>query len=292
MGFLGFMWRQLFSVPKPSPPSTNLRGRTIIITGSNSGIGLETAKELLSHEPQRIILGVRSLSKGEAARAELEQTKAGKQGKCDIQAWELNQDSVESILSFCELARGLDRVDAVVLNAGIFPVKYALSPTAHESTVQVNHLGTALLSLLLLPCLEKAPSRATADLPHLTITTSEVHMWTSWKERKADNILEEMDKESTFGVPGRYYDSKLLNVLWTRELASRIRPAANVLVNMVNPGLCSSGLHRDNDDPSLRLFKKVSAWTTAQGGHCIVDAVLAHGMEEQGGYFSEQKLTP
>lgn len=285
MGFLGFMYRQLSFQPQPIPAATSLAGRTVIVTGSNTGLGLEATREMISHNAEHVILGVRSLSKGKQAKKELLLAYP----RCNIDVWELDCESFESVINFGKRAEGLDRLDIVLLNAGTSKVEWIKSPSGHETTVQVNHLATALLSLLLLPPLQST-SNLNRTPSRMTITSSEVHMWTPMKERSAPNILQEMDEKQSFAAPERYNTSKLLNVLWARELASKV-DASQVVVNAVNPGLCWSSLHRDDSSAVLRVFKKIFAWTTAQGGHCLVDAAVVQKNESHGGYVSEQKLT-
>lgn len=250
------------------------------------GIGLEAARELNVHHIDRIILAVRNPSKGVEAKENLLQTSP----ECKVEVWELDHESYESIIAFGERAKLLDRLDIVLMNAGVRRVHFVRSPTGHESTVQINHLGTALLSLLLLPTLS-ATAKATKKPSRLTLTTSEVHMWTPFTERTAPNVLKRMDEEETFGYDGRYNTSKLLNVLWARALASRIH-RSNIIINTVNPGMCNSSLHRDDSSAAMRIFKKVFAWTTAQGGHCLVDAAIVKQDDTHGGYLSEQKSIP
>lgn len=126
----------------------------------------------------------------------------------------------------------------------------------------------------------------------LTIVSSENHFWAKFKELKAPNAIQELDTSRTCfeGLDKlnieRYSTSKLLNVLWTRELSTRIsKIPVNVIINTVNPGFCASSLHRA--DPSASKLTSLIAWTAAQGGHCLTDAVTLHG-EEQGAYISEQ----
>lgn len=85
----------------------------------------------------------------------------------------------------------------------------------------------------------------------------------------------------------RYNTSKLLNILWLRELSSKVGP--NLIVNGVNPGLCASTLHRSDTTPGINTFNKVFAWTAAQGGHNLVDAAVQH-LQAQGAYLSEQAI--
>lgn len=284
MGFVGFMYRQLFFKPKPIPADISLTGRTVIVTGSNTGLGLEAAKEIVAHNASHIILGVRNLSKGEEARQELLSTHP----QCEIEVWELDSESFASVIKFGERANALDRLDIVLLNAGTSKTEWIKSPSGHETTIQVNHLATALLSILLLPPLQST-SKISRTPSRMTIISSEVHMWTPMKERSAPNILRKMDEKNTFATPERYNTSKLLNVLWARELASRIE-SSQVVINTVNPGLCWTSLHRDDPSAVLRVFKNIFAWTAAQGGHCLLDAATVQQAESHGGYISEQKM--
>ena len=286
MGLLSFMYRQLTFKAAPLAQDTLLSGQTILITGANTGIGFEAARELAAHGTKRLILGVRSTSKGDIAAKKIVESNP----ECEVRVWELDNNSYHSIVNFAQRTQTLDRLDSVLLNAGMHSFEYTKSPeTGHEITVQVNHLATALLSLMLLPKLKSTASK-TQKPSRLTITTSEVHMWVKFKERNAPDILQEMDRSGSFGVPERYYVSKLLNILWARQLASKVDPS-EVIVNMVNPGLCWSSLHRDDPGMFMHYFKVVFAWSTAQGGHCIADATFNGGPKSHGQYLSEQQIT-
>ncbi|PLB50218.1 dehydrogenase [Aspergillus steynii IBT 23096] len=283
--FPGFLYRQLTFCPKPLPSTVNLQGQTAIVTGGNVGLGLEAAKQLTARGLSRLIIAVRTVSKGETAREEI--LRENPSSGCEIGVWQLDQESFESMQAFGERARALDRLDIVILSAGVKMLEYSKSKTGHETHVQVNHLGTALLSLLLLAPLQKtATERGSA--PRLTIVTSEVHFWSKLPEKDAPNMLSRLDDPDSFGSGmDRYNTSKLLNVLWLRELSRRTGP--DVVVNGVNPGLCASSLHRSDSTPGKEQFNKVFAWSPAQGGHCLVDAAVRH-QDDRGAYISEQTV--
>ncbi|PYI09450.1 dehydrogenase [Aspergillus sclerotiicarbonarius CBS 121057] len=282
-GLLGFMYRQLSFTPKPLPQEINLSGKTAIVTGGNVGLGLESAKQLASRGLSRVILAVRTPSKGEAAKQEI----IRESPSCDVQVWQLDQESYDSMRAFGERAQTLDRLDIVILCAGVKLLEFTKSNSGHEMNVQVNHLGTALLSLLLLdPLQQTAKKKGTPS--RLTIVTSEVHFWTEFKEKNAPDTLARMDEPDSFGQGmDRYNSSKLLNVLWLRELNSKT--GSDVIINGVNPGLCASSLHRSDTTPGIGTFNTVFAWTPAQGGHCLVDAAVRHP-DNRGAYISEQKV--
>lgn len=95
-----------------------------------------------------------------------------------------------------------------------------------------------------------------------------------------------MDEPDSFkqNSMDRYNASKLLNLLWLRELDARTD--GSVIINGVNPGLCASSLHRSH--PGVTLFNKVFAWSSQDGGHTLADAALQH--MERGVYISEQVI--
>ena len=286
MGFVGFMYRQKMVHPQPVAPQ-NLSGQTIIVTGSNVGIGLAAVHLLMDFKLSRVIMAVRTPSKCEEERKTLLKAHPG----CSIDIWPLDMDSFDSVVAFGKRAQGLDRLDIVLLNAGVKKQFWERSKlTGHEAIIQVNHYSTALLSLLVLP-----PLRATAARhgkpSRITITSSEVHMWTSFKERTAPRILDELDNEKNWAAPDRYNVSKLLNVLWTRELASKVKPA-EIVINTVNPGLVKSSLHRENRNSMERIFTDLFGRTTEEGARTILDAAIIQGPQTHGGYLSECKPTP
>lgn len=136
-GQLGFLYRQLTFKPKPIPHSIRLEGKTAIITGANVGLGLEAAKELAAHGLTRLIIAARDVSKGEnGKRAILEHSP-----NCDVLVWELDYESFDSIKAFGERARTLDRLDIVILSAGVKYLEYIKSKTGHEAHVQVGNFA-------------------------------------------------------------------------------------------------------------------------------------------------------
>ncbi|KAJ5696141.1 hypothetical protein N7536_006553 [Penicillium majusculum] len=281
-GIAGFMYRQLTFTPKPLLSDISLSSKTALITGGNASLRLEAAKEMAAHNLSRVILGNRTLSKGDAAKEDI----ISQSPNCEVLIWELDQESFPSIQASGErAARELDHLDIVLLYAGVKLLEFVKSKTGHEMDVQVYYFP--LLSLLLLSSLQGSqPTR-------LTIVTSEVHFRTEFEAKDAPNILARLDEPSSFGKGmDRYNTSKLLNILWLRELSSKV--GSNLIVNGVNPGLCASTLHRSDTPSGINTFNKVFAWTAAQGGHNLVDAAVQHS-QAQGAYLSEQtikKLSP
>ncbi|KAI1456969.1 NAD(P)-binding protein [Annulohypoxylon moriforme] len=287
--FLQLAWYQLTFKAKPLPDDIRLEGQTAIVTGSNVGLGFEAAKELASHELSRLILAVRDPAKGEAAKAEIARVAP----KCDIRVWQLDQESWASMVAFAERVRNdLDRLDITLLNAGLKRLEYTQSPTSHEAHVQINYLGTALLSLLLLEPLRRT-AQQTGKPGRITITASSVGFNAPVHDilnpQGGTSIIKWLDNPATF-VPGesRYCLSKLLDMFWTRALASRL-DANDVVVNTLNPGYCQSAFHRV--DPRGDTFAKYLAFTTVEGGRHLTDAAVRHP-DSHGAYLSEQRIRP
>ena len=283
MDFASFVYRQLTFKPQPIPASIDLSGKTAIVTGANGGLGFEAARELVRHKLGRLIVAVRDIEKGEAAKAKLECKSA-----CAIEVWELDMSDFASVSAFGKRAAALDRLDIAILNAGVQKTEYTRAKNGHEIQLQVNYLATALLSLLLQPVL-LATTKQSTQPSRLTIVTSEMGMWTPFKQRSAPNLFQELDKKDGFGMDN-YSVSKLLQVLWTKELASKIQ-SRELIINTVNPGYCSSSLQRDHDNFGFRMMRHICGWTAAQGGHCLADAAVVKQDETHGKYLSEQKLT-
>jgi len=112
--FLGsFLRSQFTTLPYPTH---DFSSQTIIITGANVGLGLEAARHFVRLNAARVILACRSLEKGEAARLDIETT-TGRKGVLEV--WQVDLTSYDSVKEFCKKVRSLDRLDAVIENAGL-----------------------------------------------------------------------------------------------------------------------------------------------------------------------------
>lgn len=187
---LDFFYSQLFvSLPYPEG---DFSGKTVIVTGSNVGLGLEAARHFTRQNAEKVILAVRSLEKGEAAKRSIEET-TGRKGAVEV--WQLDLSSYESVKQFVRRAEGLKRLDAVVENAGIATRKYVVAED-NESTITVNVVSTFLLALMILPKLRETATKFNFT-PHLVIVSSEVHAFTSFPEKSSPNILKTLNDKQT-----------------------------------------------------------------------------------------------
>lgn len=285
MGYLSYIYRQFFDHPPPIPSSLSLKDQTILITGANSGIGLEAARQCVKLEAKLLILAVRSQVKGEAAKSDILKTNPGSETIVEI--WLLDLESFGSVVAFGKRADELPRLDVAMLNAGVFKFAWETTSDGIESSLQVNHLSTALLSLLLLPVLRKT-AIILHQPPRLTFTSSEVHMWTPFNEQNAANVLECLNDKGHFkDYMDRYCVTKLLDVFWVRELAAKVSEDV-AIINLINPGSVDTGLHRGNK--VFQLMDKIVGRTPEEGGRLLVDAAVVKGSESHGKYLSEARL--
>lgn len=287
---MGFIYSQLLkSLPVPS---ASYAGKTVIVTGSNSGLGKEAARHVARLGPRRLILAVRDAEKGDRAKKDIESTTEVSPGT--IQVWRLDMSSYESIKQFAaRVSKELDRVDAVLLNAGVNPATFKVVEQ-DESTITVNVVSTFLLVCLLVPKLKATASRFSIH-PNITITASAVHAWPKFPQQDAPEgqIFKAIttDAEKNWNSDEQYWLSKLLEVYAVRALAER-HPADQfpVTVNCINPGLCQSSLFRDRGW-GYAIFCAVIARTCENGSRTLVHAA-EQGPESHGGYLDDCEVTP
>jgi NAD(P)-dependent dehydrogenase (short-subunit alcohol dehydrogenase family) len=189
-------------------------GRTVIVTGANSGLGEVTAREL-ARVGAKVIVAVRNLDKGNAAAA-------GMPG--DVEVRKLDLQDLSSVRTFAD---SVDEVDVLINNAGIMAVPYAQTVDGFESQIGTNHLGHFALTNLLLP---KVSERVVtvSSMMHLLGKISLKDL--NWKSRPYSAWL-------------AYGQSKLANLLFTKELQRRLDAAdSTVLAVAAHPGYSATNL--------------------------------------------------
>lgn len=163
---VGFIRDQYTNLPVPQPPA-NIADATYIVTGANSGVGLECTKHLFRMGAKRIIMAVRSHRKGETALAAI-QSETGRQDVGEV--WELDLTSLDSVEAFTQRISVLDRLDALIANAGVAMASFQVVEGV-ELSLLVNVVSTMLLAFRALPKLQESARKLEVQT-HLVIVSS------------------------------------------------------------------------------------------------------------------------
>ncbi|KAJ5675566.1 hypothetical protein N7462_008463 [Penicillium macrosclerotiorum] len=286
-----FIKNQFCSTPRLPPEDTDLSGKVAIVTGSNSGLGFECARQFLSFKLSHLIIAVRTAAKGEDAAAKLRE----QYPNATIAVWLLDMSSYESIQAFTARAeKELTRLDIAILNAGVVGASFKIVPgTGHEEAVQINFLSTMFLAILLLPILK---NKSPAGFPgRLTIVTTMLSLTAKFANKKADPLLPSFDDEKSFDSVDRYPTSKLLGQLFLWKLTESVS-AEDVIVNMVEPGFVK-GTELQRDAPMavkifLNTLKAVSARTVKVGASTYLDASIVKKKDTHGSLLMNWDIAP
>jgi retinol dehydrogenase-12 len=161
-------------------------------------MGLEAARYFVRLSAAKVIIAVRSLSKGEAAKISIEKS----ENRVDVvEVWELDLSSYASVKSFATKANTLERLDVVVGNAGMYSFDFAMAED-NERTITVNVVSTFLLALMLLPKLRETSVEFKKEVV-LTFTGSFVHYMTKFPERQKKNIFDGLEIEKDANMNDR-----------------------------------------------------------------------------------------
>src|ERR1700742_3345786 len=196
-------------------------GRTVIVTGANSGLGAVTARELARVGAQ-VTLAVRNTGKGEAAAREM---------TGDVEVRRLDLQDLASVRQFAD---GVDSVDVLINNAGVMAVPHAVTADGFETQIGTNHLGHFALTNLLLPKITDRVVTLSSGMHFIGyISLKDLN----WKSRPY------------FAWPA-YGQSKLANLLFTSELQRRLSAAGSGLkAHAAHPGYSETNLQGNTGNP-------------------------------------------
>lgn len=214
----------------------DLSGRSAIVTGANSGIGFQTAKELAAHGAS-VVLACRDVAAGEAAAAEI--------GK-GARVMRLDLASAAAVRDFAEQWDG--PLDLLINNAGVMaPPKLALTTDGFERQFGTNHLGHFVLTGLLLPSLVASGAGRV-----VTVASIAHHGGT-------DAVLDGNLGEQPYNAQKTYSQSKLANLLFAlelhRELTAHELPVTSTAAH---PGVSATGLVGDREGMGANAFLRVA----------------------------------
>ena len=201
------------------------RGRVALVTGANSGLGLETTRALLK-SGATVLMACRSRRKGEAARAEL--LKLGASG---VDLIDLDLSDLNSVDACCrEVQSRYDRLDLLINNAGLMAPPRLLSKQGLEMQFAVNHLGHFALTGSLLPLMEGR------DQARVVTVTSGAQYF-------GKMAWDDLNGEHRYNRWGAYSQSKLANVLFALNLNRRLEEAGSTVRSLAaHPGMARTNL--------------------------------------------------
>jgi NAD(P)-dependent dehydrogenase (short-subunit alcohol dehydrogenase family) len=216
-----------------------MQGKTVLVTGGNSGIGFETAASL-GALGARVLITARNPARGEAAVKALTERvgAAGAGGSVELVVFDLADLSsvrtgAKEILDRCPT------LDVLVNNAGLILTDRAVTVDGYEATFAINHLGPFLLTNLLLDRLvESAPAR-------VVNVASTAH-----NQARKGMPFDDLQSARKYSSMRVYGESKLANILFTAELARRLQ-GKGVTANSLHPGTVRTGYGADGDTRGL-----------------------------------------
>ena len=243
-------------------------GKVCVVTGATSGIGKAAATALARMGAQVVLVG-RDRGRAEATAAQIGSV-ATHPPVVDI----ADLGVMDQVRALAERLAALDRIDVLINNAGLVLGERRGTPDGFEHVFAVNHLAPFLLTNLLLP-------RLTASAPARVITvTSDAHS-------AARLDLDDPNLEHGWDSWRSYANSKLANILFTRELARRLH-GTGVTANCAHPGVVRTGFGRDAR-PLLRLgvtLARPFLLSPERGADTIVYLASSPGVaDETGGYY-------
>jgi NAD(P)-dependent dehydrogenase (short-subunit alcohol dehydrogenase family) len=255
----------------------DMQGKTCVVTGASNGIGKETAREL-ARRGAHVVMLCRNRAKGEAALDDIRASVPD--AKLELVIGDLSsQASVKQAAA--EILARRPKIDVLVNNAGISIDYNEKSADGVEMVLATNHLGPFLLTHLLGDALAAAA-------PARVVTVA------SALEKGARLSWDDLEYERTpYSMMKVYSQSKLLNVMFSHELARRWKDRG-ITVNCLHPGVIDTGLVSGVRSPLMRgLFKVMqlffkSADKGAEGSVYLACSPEVEG--KTGGYYVDKKL--
>lgn len=266
----------------------DVKDKTYIVTGATRGLGYEAAKRLVQLEAAKVIIGVRNAEQGEFIKTTIEK-EAGR--KDVIEVWALDLASYDSVKAFGKRLETVDRIDALVLNAGASHAEWKVKEGS-EAQMTVNFISNLLLTFEALPILQASASKHDIK-PCIVVVGSMGGFFAFESVRKfpKTGILEDLNDKAKWKplFDNRYNVSKLFEHLAVRELAS-LKPVSEtgIIVNLVDPGLCKTEFIHEQS-----AFTRFKAWcvklimgrSPEMGSRTLIHGIAA-GEESHGKYLT------
>jgi len=255
-----------------------MNGKVVIVTGSTNGIGEVTALEL-ARKGAEVVLISRSQGKLENTVSKIK-SETGNDNVSYIQA---DLSSMADIRKAAEqFLQSHNRLDVLVNNAGAFFSDRKQSVDGNEMTMALNHLNYFLLTHLLLDTLKQTASEN--GEARIVNVSSSAH--------RGGNInFDDFQAENGYSGFGRYSESKLMNVLFTYDLARRLE-GTNVTANVLHPGFVNTGFGMNNNGLvkiALDLIQKLVALSPEKGAETNIYLASSPDVKGVSGKYWDNK---
>ncbi|XP_056594658.1 retinol dehydrogenase 12 [Triplophysa dalaica] len=252
-----------------------LDGKTAIVTGANTGIGKETAKDL-AKRGARVILACRDMFKADQAASDIRREVEN----AIVVTCKLDLADTKSICDFAELIYNTEKsLNFLINNAAVAICPYSTTADGFEMQFGVNHLGHFFLTFLLMDLLKHSAPSKVINVSSLAHSMGKIN-------------FEDLNSEKSYHPVMAYVQSKLANVLFTRELARKVEEIG-VSVYAVNPGVVKTDLVR-HMKKSVQFFVKTFGLlikTPAEGAYTTLYCALTPGLPS-GAYYSDCAVAP
>lgn len=261
-----------------------LDGKTVILTGGNTGIGYETALDL-AKRGARIILACRNLEKANKAANEIQSLS----NNSKIEAAYLDLSDLDTVRDFSKLIKSkLESLDVLINNAGIMMCPHWKTKQNFEMQFGTNHLGHFLLTNELLDLLKKSESS------RIVTVSSRAHYGYLPTKKGAPINWDDLNWEKSYSAVDAYSQSKLANILFTKELAKQLE-GTNVISVCLHPGAVRTELMRYTGEGlffwfpyfmrSIHYLYAVVSKSPREGAQTTIHCVVADDVPKYNGYY-------
>jgi NAD(P)-dependent dehydrogenase (short-subunit alcohol dehydrogenase family) len=238
------------------------RGRLAVVTGANTGLGLETA-QVLAARGASVVLAVRDIEKGKHAAARI----AASALRANVMVQPLDLTSLDSIHAAAgELRAKHPRIDLLINNAGVMFTPRRSTRDGFELQFATNHLGHFALTGLLLEQMLPVPGSRVVTVSSLM---HRIH---------ARINFDDLQGERSYSRVGAYSQSKLANLMFTYELQRRLTGTGTTIAVAAHPGLASTELARNSPAIAAFFYVRVMSQKAAMGALPVLRAATDPGV--------------
>lgn len=259
---------------RPAPVAGSMEGRTVVITGANSGVGKATAVALAAAGARTVVT---ARDEGRGTRALEDIRRASGSDRVDLELFDLaDLSSVRA--GARRLLDRYEQIHVLVNNAGLVLSRRSETKDGFEATFGVNHLGPFLLT-------RELTGRLEASAPSRVVTVAS----TAHRSARGGLDFDDLQSERHYAGMRAYGRSKLANILFSNELARRLG-GTGVTANSLHPGTVATGFARDGDASGLLAFgvKLIKPFVLTPERGARTSVYLASSPEvadTTGGYF-------